>query len=409
MRILFFSNIPIRKTFKGSYNGGGWISSLIDTLVQSTEHEIAVGYFSESDEKITDSQLTIYKMKEGNILKRRLKKWLSLFPFSSLIEKKSWLFYEKKLLSVIADYKPDIIHIFGTEHQFGLISNKTNVPTIIHIQGVLNPYFNAFLPPFFSWYNNFFRPIHFVQKYIERKTWQMNCFREKEIFSRNQNYIGRTDWDKRVAFILNPKSIYFYGSEILRNDFYREWQRKNPKELIIISTISSPLYKGFDTILKTAFLLKSFKKDFIWKVFGNINPTYIEGKIGIKHSEVDVKLEGVANTETLIESIIESSVYVHPSYIDNSPNSVCEAQMLGVPVIATNVGGLASIIDDCNTGFLVPSNDPYQMAYMIDFLYKNKKLNEQIGYSARIQALKRHDRNRIINDLLDVYRIISKK
>ena len=103
------------------------------------------------------------------------------------------------------------------------------------------------------------------------------------------------------------------------------------------------------------------------------------------------------------ESITNSTVYVHPSYIDNSPNSVCEAQILGVPVIAANVGGLPSIINNGETGFLVPANDPYQMAYLIHLLQKDEILNQRIGENAHLQALKRHDRNTIIKQLLEVY------
>lgn len=167
------------------------------------------------------------------------------------------------------------------------------------------------------------------------------------------------------------------------------------------------MYKGFDLILKTAKLLKEqYALDFDWKVFGNIKPSFVEKQLGIYHKDVCVKLEGVANAVQLKQELENATVYAHTAYIENSPNSVCEAQILGIPVIATNVGGVISLIDEGETGYLVPANDPYQMAFFIEQLYENKKLNIEIGGRARKKALERHNKGKIIEDLIQTYRII---
>lgn len=403
MRILFFSNIPVRQKSKDGYNGGGWISSLIENLSRRPDIEIAVAFFGNSDEKHIES-ITRYQIKYDNLLKKIVWKMLPFLTNPQAIEKKTWKNYETKIMSVVNDFKPDLIHIFGTERQFGLIGSLTSIPTVIHIQGIINPYFNAFLPPSFSWRKNFFNIFDAIKTARLRKIWITDSYREEEIFSRNRNFIGRTEWDKRTTLLLNSSANYFYGGEILRDDFYKNWEREIPAKLTIVSTISSPIYKGFDTILKTAKLLKKHVSDnFIWKVYGDVTPSFIEKNVKIKHSDVNVELAGVANTETLIHALLNASIYVHPSYIDNSPNSVCEAQMLAVPVIAANVGGLPSIVDNGKTGFLVPANDPYQMASLIQELHNDKELNLQMGLCARNTALERHNRDSIINTLLATY------
>ena len=55
--------------------------------------------------------------------------------------------YLKKLLDVIADFKPDVIQVFGTENHFAEILAHTKIPVVIHLQGIINPYDNAFYPP----------------------------------------------------------------------------------------------------------------------------------------------------------------------------------------------------------------------------------------------------------------------
>ena len=44
------------------------------------------------------------------------------------------------------------------------------------------------------------------------------------------------------------------------------------------------------------------------------------------------------DSEQVAQELSSSRVYIHPAIIDNSPNSLCEAQIVGCPVIAANVG-----------------------------------------------------------------------
>lgn len=69
-------------------------------------------------------------------------------------------------------------------------------------------------------------------------------------------------------------------------------------------------------------------------------------------------------------------MYVHPAYIDNSPNALCEAMLLGVPCIASYVGGIPSIIQNEVSGLLAPANEPYYLAEKIYWLSKNKMLQK---------------------------------
>ena len=54
----------------------------------------------------------------------------------------------------------------------------------------------------------------------------------------------------------------------------------------------------------------------------------------------DIEFLGKLTADNLVKQLCNSNFYIHPSYIENSPNSVCEAMALGMPVIATNVGGI---------------------------------------------------------------------
>lgn len=218
--------------------------------------------------------------------------------------------------------------------------------------------------------------------------------------------MGRTTWDKHITRLFAPQSIYLYCSEVLRDEFYTAdpWVLKNNDKITLISTISRTSYKGFDLILKTAKLLKQYTSiKFEWNIFGIKEFKDWENKLGIKCDDVHVYPKGIAHSQTLIGNILNSNIFIHPSYIDNSPNSVCEAQILGIPVIATNIGGISSLIEDNLTGYLIPSNDPYALVARIIELVNNPELAVKIGNNAREIAIKRHNKETIKNDLLNIY------
>lgn len=419
MRVLWFTNTISCYTPHGSsrnigYNGGGWIASAEKMFHEDKEITLGVSFMCDGQPfKQQQNNVTYYPISHpAKSLCGKVRAGVSRLLASGSIaaEERRWGYHIARYKEIIEDFRPDLIHVWGSESYFGLVSLVTDIPVILHIQGILNPYLNAFLPPFVSWRDYRFvslQPKKLITNYIQRKTWEVSCYRERTIHNNIKYYLGRTDWDERVTHILNPISLYFHVDEILRDCFYEPSEREIPDKLTIVTTISQPLYKGFDLVLKTAKILKeNLSLDFEWRCFGNIDPSVQERMIGIRHEEVCVKLMGVATQQQLREAELNATCYFHSSYIDNSPNSLCEAQMLGVPVIATNVGGLPSLIENGVTGFLIPANDPYQGAYLIEQIYKDRLLNTNIGNNGRKVAQKRHDKDTIRKQIISVYEMV---
>jgi glycosyltransferase involved in cell wall biosynthesis len=200
---------------------------------------------------------------------------------------------------------------------------------------------------------------------------------------------------------------YFYGSEMLRTEFHNAPERIQPQKLTIVTTSSAAVYKGYDMILKTAKVLKANSGDnFTWKVFGNVVPDFYEKMLGIRHEDVNVELCGVAKPAQLVEAFSNCTAYFHPSYIENSPNSVCEAQLSGCPVVACYIGGNDTLVKHGEEGFLVPANDPYMAAARVIQLHEDRELNKRMGEASKTTASKRHDRATIVNGLIDIYKQI---
>lgn len=405
MRILWFSVTPsLFNPKSNSHNGGGWIASLEQIVRKEPTIDLGVAFhFPNSDFKYEREGVSYYPIpafKPSRIQRLCGKN-----------DKEAMIAY---CLCIIDDFHPDLIQIFGSENDFGLLCQRTNIPVIIHMQGCLPPYHNALFPVGINKYDFFFAkglPLHFRWMGIRSEpSFRKRAEQEIQTIQHCRYFMGRTEWDKGIVSLFNPNAIYFHCEEALRDSFLKgtkRWSQPKNRQVRIISVISTPWYKGMDLVLKTANLLKCFTTlDFEWCIYGTRDVRFYEQKYGIYASSVNVKIMGTASKDELVDALCASTLYVHPSYIDNSPNSVCEAQILGLPVLATNVGGLSSIVHDGETGILFPANDPYTLANLIKQLSVDTKRCQSLSEAAIAQAMERHNPGNIKKTLLNIYKQI---
>jgi len=418
MKVLWFTNTPSQyDQGKHSYHGCGWIESLEELLKKETSIDLAISFFHPSDDKKVVIENTSYYP----VLRKKARRT----PIKHLFN--SWtgsLENEKKIvpmfLKIIDDFQPDVIHVFGTEGVFGLLQKHTSIPVVVHLQGLINPYLNAYFPPNLSKKDFLFNSSYFIDNILGRspifglKRFKNQAKREEEILRNTKNVMGRTEWDKSIAKIYNPDVSYFHVDEVLRPIFYNNENHKRTQsgKVIIVSTLSPSIYKGIDVVLKAANILKNETEiDFEWRVIGVNNDNkllkYFISSTKIVPEKVNLKFKGRKSPEELTDLLIQASIFIHPSYIDNSPNSVCEAQIIGVPVIACNVGGVSSLIDHKETGILVPSNGVFEIVSWVVELSRDQELLNSLSQNGKLKAQVRHDQNKIIRDLVNVYKTIK--
>ena len=80
---------------------------------------------------------------------------------------------------------------------------------------------------------------------------------------------------------------------------------------------------------------------------------------------VENRLHLVGFRRDVLACLSAADLVVNPSLSEGLPNVVLEAQSLGVPVVATDVGGVSEIFDGGRTGWLVPAGDPGALAQAI--------------------------------------------
>jgi len=337
------------------------------------------------------------------IVKKRLDNIIGREPHSYLLEQYS---------SVIGEVRPDLIQVFGTEMDYGLICEKTDVPVVIHIQGILHSCLYQLLK--FEFSNLELFCAQSILEFIRGSTFRngvrvikKRTDNEARILKSCPNVIGRTDWDKRIISILAPHAQYFHCDEILRQDFFAHtWQYQCGYEINIVSVISTAAYKGHDNVVSTCLVLNKAGVRFKWSVIG-LDKNSTVYKLFYKKYESSlsglIEFYGGLTPLAMIDVLLKATVYVHPSHIENSSNALCEAMALGMPVIALDVGGNTSMINDGVDGLIVPDNDPYSLAGMIKFVNENKEIAIGLGSRAKIRARDRHDPQLIVTCLKTIY------
>lgn len=416
MRVLWFTNTPSLSADYLNHRsvGGGWIGSLEAALSEIPNIELGISF------NVADSNIKTFRLNKTRYFpvcitapKSKMEKLVFNWTKPILNEKDI-----QPYLDVINTFKPDIINIFGTEGAFGLIISKTKIPCVIHLQGnliICNQKWYSGLSSMnvlrYSRKSSLLKGSGTFHNYFISKK---SAARERKIFPQCKYFMGRTDWDRRISSVLSPKSKYLHCDEIMRPDFYsHEWVPPiNKTNYTIISTIRDNIYKGLETVLESIRILNNIglKEQISWEIAG-ISETdelvyLIERKYQTKFREHGIQLLGPLQEKELITKMLQANVFIHPSHIDNSPNSVCEAMLMGMPVIATFAGGIPSLITNKRNGLLVQDGDPYSLAGAIIEMKENYNRSISFGKEARREALVRHDKNKIVNDLVNIYQTI---
>lgn len=327
--------------------------------------------------------------------------------------------------------QPDLIHIQGSENAHGLSLLKTfpKAKYVLSIQGIISlcsRYYRAGLSRKEILRNLTIRNLIKRDSIISKEKEFINRSEtiEKEYFIRINNFIGRTEWDKTHVRYLSENSKYHFCNEMLRPSFYKStsWNiSKVKKYSIFLSQGNYPL-KGLHQVFKAVSLLKNDfpdievcfagrdilleKKNLMNYVKQKNYGKYLQKLIKKLKITDHVKYLGTLNETSMLEAYKKSNVFICPSSIENSPNSLAEAQILGVPCIASYVGGIPSMVENKKTGLLYRFEEVEQLAEHIRYIFTNPEKAIEIGERGRESALARHDKNTIVNKTISVYNSI---
>ncbi len=332
---------------------------------------------------------------------------------------------EQQFQEIFEEYEPDLVHIFGTEFPHTLAAVRAfGDPghTLIGIQGLCCEIAKCYQAGLSE---EVFRSVSFRDilrrdsMKQQQKKFELRGKHEVDAIRGTGNITGRTVFDRETTQQINPHATYFSMNETMRAEFYEgKWEQDKAEPYSIFLGQGDYPLKGMHILLKAMGRLKEAYPALKLYVAGNNIISRQTGKDKIKlpaygkyllhllkenELEEHVVMLGKLSAGQMKRQYLNSSVFVCASVLENSPNTVGEAMLLGVPVIAARTGGIPSMIEDGLTGFLFENRDDRELAAAITRLWENPELAQSISSHERVRASFTHDRDKNYQRLLEIY------
>ena len=109
----------------------------------------------------------------------------------------------------------------------------------------------------------------------------------------------------------------------------------------------------------------------------------------------------------MCERYLKSNVFVSSSSIENAPTSLGEAMILGVPCVASDVGGVTDLLQHKEEGFVYQPDTPYMLAHYVCEIFADDELALQFSKRARMHAIKTHNKEENTKRMMEIYREIT--
>lgn len=195
---------------------------------------------------------------------------------------------------------------------------------------------------------------------------------------------------------LNSKKTILINGEGLDIDYYNVVslpQTTYPIFLIITRLIRD---KGLYEFIEAAKKVKEKYQEVRFVIVGYLdtNPTAVTKK-EFEDLISDGVVEYWGQMEDVRAAIMQSSVYVLPSYAEGIPRSTLEAMSMGRPVITTDAPGCRETVVNGENGFLVPIKDGEELAHAMEKFISQPELVGDMGKCSRKIIEEKYDVNKV--------------
>lgn len=334
---------------------------------------------------------------------------------------------ESRFEGELKAFCPDVIHVWGTEygHTLAMVNAAERAglldKLVISIQGLCSVYAGHYaegVPHAVqkrSTFRDFLRKDNILQ---QQEKFALRGALEVKALQKARHVIGRTDWDRACTGQINPDSRYHFCNETLREAFYNgSWSYDMCKKHRIFASSCTYPVKGFHYLLEALAQVRKEYPDVTLAVPGS-SFVLMDARAKLRQSsyqkymldlvrkyqlEEHIEFLGYLGPEQMKQQFLLSNVFVLPSTIENSPNSLGEAMLLGVPCVTSLSGGVAAMLEHGREGLVYQSTAPYMLSHYIKQVFALEEAAASMGQAARIHALKTHDPEANLNRLLEIY------
>lgn len=303
---------------------------------------------------------------------------------------------------------------FGAKKEFdAIVANEK--PDIIHLQGVV---------PGAMLFNKKYKEYFVVTQHAilgEERKLQVNfkrkmLFRLKELtekiyLGRIKNIVFISDYNKQI-YLRNNKKAQKINYELIVNPvndiFFRNEPSENKapsRDVYFVGEIKKR--KGLHLLLQAVHGLKQKNLQIRVHVIGGYKEEEYRHEIEdlIKKLEIEDQILfcGWKNQMEILEYSRDIPVFVLPSYQETLPLSIAEAMSQGKAVVATNICGIPEMIEHGHSGFLFEKGNTDELAQILEELFNNPEKLKRVSAKAIDESKKYRPKN-VIEKTIGFYR-----
>jgi glycosyltransferase involved in cell wall biosynthesis len=201
-----------------------------------------------------------------------------------------------------------------------------------------------------------------------------------------------------------PAAGYHTIPNPVEDDFFRVTRRPEPATVLYAGVLSRR--KNIAGLVAAAAQLAKRRPGVRYCLagpwFGDYEPE-VRAALQKHRLSESFALLGELDRAALLEELARCTCMVLPSFQETAPMAVEEAMAAGVPVVASNVGGLPWLVEPGRTGFLASPHDTAELARLLGRLVEEPSLVEELGRTARERAWEQFHVDSVAGKTLEVY------
>ncbi|MCV0410582.1 glycosyltransferase family 4 protein [Nitrosopumilus sp.] len=280
---------------------------------------------------------------------------------------RNWFQSRRKFNKLIKEFKPDAIFIDRQRH-FGIAALKADIPLFVHLKG---DYWKEMDMARKTLYKSFPKRIALNQwDKIAKK-----CFENATVILPTCKHL---DKELKKHYPDKKSEIFYQGITPSQWIPEKGMKLKHPCVGLLQGAVIWEKAKEMLTLKKVLEAMPDIT--FYWAGDGPYRDKILPE---LQKYENFHWLGKLKHPEEVKKYLSEIDVYALISGIDMSPVSLLEAQVLGKPVVATNVGGIPEEMKDKETGFLVEKGDHRDLISKISMLFDDQNKAKQMGIKGK--------------------------
>lgn len=412
-RILWTVNlIPSEAAEKLNINTvvlGGWVESMTRQLREYKDIQLAIACKCGENQKFSIEANGVH--------------YYSI-PYSSKTKLEE---LEQICGKIVDEFQPDLIQIEGTEflHAKAMLDcgKESHIPVVVSMQGILNGQYQyqcGQLPVDDMMFSKSLTDIFAAWiLHLRKRMWYKPRMKpEREIIEQAEYVLGRTTWDRAHTYAINPKAKYFTCNRVLRMPFYEEkWDINNMERHSIYVGNGYFALKGLHFVIRALPQLireypdmklyvagyKPYEAKDNRAFFKKGYASYLKKLIQELQVEEYIEFTGPLSAAEVAEKLAHVNVYVLSSAVENSPNTLGEAMMVGTPCVASYVGGVPDMATDGVEALHFRNDDPALLAWHVKRVFDNDELAMTLSENGKKKARITHDAQRNAEQLVEAY------